>query len=155
MTLPLDLPEITVPAAHTPMGLVFVVHGEPIPKGSTKAFVVKGRARVTNDNPRTRNWQALITDAALQAVGDEPPLTGPVHIGLHFTLPRPKTVKRTHPTVKPDLDKLARAALDALTGTVFTDDAQVLHLTATKDYLGAPGALPRTGVRIETTPVLP
>jgi Holliday junction resolvase RusA-like endonuclease len=154
LDLDLDLPQAPLPVAHSPLGLVFTVWGEPIPKGSTKAFVVKGRARVTNDNPRTRNWQALITDAAIQIVADEPPLAGAVHIALHFTLPRPKSVKRRFPTVKPDIDKLARAALDSLTGSVFVDDAQVLKLDASKDYLGMPGALPRAGVCIEVTPVL-
>jgi crossover junction endodeoxyribonuclease RusA len=152
LALDLDLPEtVTAPPA---IGLTFVVWGEPIPKGSTKAFVVKGRARVTNDNPRTRNWQALITDAAQLHVGDEPPLTGPLEVTLRFTLPRPKTVKRPHPIVKPDIDKLARAGLDALTGCVFLDDAQVLSLSAGKVYVGHPSALRQPGLVVEVVPVL-
>ncbi len=42
-----------------------------------------------------------------------------------------------HPTSKPDLLKLARAAEDALTGLVWADDAQVVEMTLTERY-GAP-----------------
>ena len=37
-------------------------------------------------------------------------------------------------TTMPDIDKLARCALDALTGIVFRDDAQIVDLHATKRY---------------------
>ena len=35
-----------------------------------------------------------------------------------------------------DIDKLCRGVLDALTGVVFADDAQVVRLTAGKNYGG-------------------
>ena len=50
---------------------------------------------------------------------------------------RPKTVKvrkRPLPIVKPDLDKLVRSVLDALSGVVFADDAQVTGLLTVKRY---------------------
>jgi Holliday junction resolvase RusA-like endonuclease len=47
---------------------------------------------------------------------------------------------RRYPTTKPDLDKLARAVLDALTGVYYLDDAQVVSLDLQKAYThGAPG----------------
>ena len=39
-----------------------------------------------------------------------------------------------HMAVMPDLDKLARCSLDALSGVVFKDDAQVVVLTLRKCY---------------------
>ena len=39
---------------------------------------------------------------------------------------------------RPDLDKLQRAVLDALTGVLFSDDGQVVQLAAVKQY-GQPG----------------
>ena len=39
-----------------------------------------------------------------------------------------------HPTVKPDVDKLSRSVLDALTGIVWVDDAQVVDKTVRKRY---------------------
>lgn len=58
-----------------------------------------------------------------------------------FALPRPRSrPKRDHwPDRRPDLDKLGRALLDALTGIVFLDDAQVVALDPTKEYAGMPG----------------
>jgi Holliday junction resolvase RusA-like endonuclease len=60
---------------------------------------------------------------------------GVYDVYLQFFLPKPKTVKRTHPNVRcGDIDKLCRAVLDALTASVFADDSQVCRLTATKEY---------------------
>src|SRR5206468_58994 len=69
--------------------------------------------------------------------------TGPVDVGLYFYFPRPKSHYRTgrnshllkdpateYKPSKPDLDKLVRAALDAITqsGRIWRDDAQVAGL---------------------------
>ena len=57
-------------------------------------------------------------------------------IDLRFILPRPKSTPKRKPTPpaikRPDIDKLARAILDALTGIWFTDDSTVIDLRATK-----------------------
>ena len=90
-----------------------------------------GRARIRR---RPRRHQAdLIRDA--------------VEVELGFFFARPKahfgsgrnagTVLASaprHMTVMPDVDKLARAALDALTGIVFKDDSQINRLIAVKGY---------------------
>ena len=110
----------------------FVVHGKPETKGSTRAFVVKGRAVIVNDNPRAKAWQKLVTLAAQW--GADTKLTGPVRIALRFQLAKPKSAKRAEPSVRPDLDKLVRCALDGMTGVVFDDDSQVVELKATKVY---------------------
>lgn len=62
-------------------------------------------------------------------------MAGPVSVRLDFVMPRPKSAPRrfTPPAVKrPDIDKLSRAVLDALTGICWHDDSQVIALTATK-----------------------
>ena len=64
---------------------------------------------------------------------------GPVAMTLDFEVKKPRTVKRDYPTVPPDLDKLIRAVLDALTGIAYHDDAQVVHLITTKIYSENPG----------------
>lgn len=59
----------------------------------------------------------------------------PVSVRITFFIPHPKTVKRHMPTVPPDIDKLCRAVLDALTDAgVWADDSQVVDLGATKVY---------------------
>jgi crossover junction endodeoxyribonuclease RusA len=127
----------------------FWVEGKPETKGSTRAFVVGGRARITNDNPRAKGWAALVTRAARQAMSGSAPLDGAVKVRLLFAMPRPAAHWRTRggkptqdakanapdvPTTRPDVDKLVRCALDALTGVVFRDDTQVVELYAQKFY---------------------
>lgn len=68
------------------------------------------------------------------------PLAGPVEVSVLFFMPRPKGTKRTSPYVRPDIDKLARAVLDGLTGAAFEDDGQVTRLILEKEY-GQPGCV--------------
>ena len=56
-------------------------------------------------------------------------------VSLSFLLPKPRTVSRAQPNVKPDIDKLCRSTLDALTvGKAIDDDARIIQLTASKTY---------------------
>jgi len=62
-------------------------------------------------------------------------MLGAIAVVIEFYLHKPKSVKREKPTVKPDLDKMVRSVLDALTSAhVWNDDAQVLTLVAHKMY---------------------
>lgn len=38
------------------------------------------------------------------------------------------------PTVKPDIDNVLKAVLDAMNGVVYADDKQVFEVTVTKQY---------------------
>lgn len=72
---------------------------------------------------------------AHQAMNHQPLITDAADVNIEFVLPRPmSTPKRSTPPAikKPDLDKLARAILDALTHTVIADDSQVVNLRASK-----------------------
>lgn len=120
--------------------LCFQVEGDPIPQGSARAFVVKGRAVVTSDNPRLKAWRNLVAAAASAArieQGWPAKVDHPLVVSIVFVLPRPKTVKRERPTgaKEGDIDKLARAVLDALTeGEVVVDDSRVVRVVAEKVY---------------------
>ncbi|MEW6726890.1 MAG: RusA family crossover junction endodeoxyribonuclease [Bacillota bacterium] len=119
----------------------FTVYGIPQPKGSTRSFVKDGKVITTSDNPRLKDWHHLVAWAAQE---HKPPalMQGPVMVTLMFTLARPKSVspkKRPLPVVKPDLDKLIRAVLDALKGTFYADDGQVCALNVFKRYGDEPG----------------
>jgi Holliday junction resolvase RusA-like endonuclease len=116
--------------------LAFQVFGDPIPQGSKRAFVVKNRAVVVDDNKATlRSWRSAVIDAARAELNGEGPELGPVRITLMFFLRRPQRPKAGVPIVKPDVDKLARAVLDGMTDAgVFRDDSQVTTLTARKRY---------------------
>lgn len=71
------------------------------------------------------------------AVGDGViPRGHPVEVDIRFYLPRPASLaKKLAAMVKrPDIDKLGRAILDALTDVVFEDDSQVVDLFLRKRY---------------------
>jgi Holliday junction resolvase RusA-like endonuclease len=91
-----------------------------------------------------KSWAAAVREAALDACTTT--LEGkPVEVTIFFWLPRPKSVKRTQPMVKPDIDKLARCTLDALIGVAFDDDSRICDLRLSKYYAIAGGE----GARIE------
>ena len=134
-------------------GLVeFVVPGIPAPKGSLRAFMRKGgRFPVTiDDNAKTKPWMSVVALKAHESGCRATQL--PVSVELRFYVPRPKghfgskgLVRQSSPTLpsrKPDIDKLSRAVLDALTGIAYQDDAQVAVLEARKVYADVydPGA---------------
>jgi crossover junction endodeoxyribonuclease RusA len=85
---------------------------------------------------RLRPWRATVAAAVKAAVGDRMPFPdGPVTVTLEFVMPRPvSTPKRSTPPAirRPDIDKLARAVLDGITGTAIFDDSQVTLLIAYK-----------------------
>ena len=96
---------------------------------------LKGYRGYATHTSASKQWEA---EVRRQLEFTDGVLTGPVEVLLHFELARPKSARRLLPSTKPDLDKLARAVLDALTGVVFKDDAQVVDLRVTKRY-GTPG----------------
>jgi crossover junction endodeoxyribonuclease RusA len=119
--------------------LTFTVFGVPQPQGSAKAFMPKG-ARfpiVTSDNPQLKGWRQLVAESASRALsGHGVFIAGPIRVCADFYLPRPKSLAkkdRAHMT-RPDVDKCARAILDALTKVIWHDDAQVVQLKVTKAY---------------------
>lgn len=122
-----------------------VVHGKPVTQGSKRAFVApNGRpVMVENGGARLKTWRGAIADAA----GDQLPagglITDPVRIVIGFGIVRPKKPVHRLPTGRNhgDVDKLSRAVLDALTGTLLGDDGQVVDLWAAKDYSDPPGAV--------------
>ncbi|HXF73588.1 MAG TPA: RusA family crossover junction endodeoxyribonuclease, partial [Actinomycetota bacterium] len=70
-----------------------------------------------------------------------------LHVEATFYLRRPKRGAPIYPVRRPDLDKLTRGLLDALTAaSVFGDDAQVVDLIVRKRY----AAEPRVEVSVET-----
>jgi crossover junction endodeoxyribonuclease RusA len=129
----------------------FTVYGTPVPQGSKRAF----QNRVVDINAAAvRSWRRDVAAAAAEAMGGAAPLSEPLQVRIMFFLPRPKAhygtgknegvLKRSAPVApatKPDIDKLTRAVLDALTGVVFRDDAQVAGLSCSKLFADHPYTL--------------
>lgn len=119
----------------TVTSVAFDVAGIPVPQGSMKGFARGNRAILTSDNERLKPWRTAVTCAAADARGPHNLMVEAVEITMHFRLPVPKTApkrKRLAAVKRPDLDKLTRAVLDALTGVLFADDSQVVRLVAEK-----------------------
>ena len=123
------------------------VHGRPQQQGSSKAFVVrdrrtgKPRAIVTSDNrTELQAWREAVRTESQTAAIDEGGYrdTGPVGLRITWRLPRPKRARAGElPATRPDIDKLERAILDALTGTWYRDDGQVTDVEKRKRYAAA------------------
>lgn len=131
------------------MTIAFTVPGKPAPQGSHKAYKRPWMRFpvVTDDNPRTKPWRALVSMVASQHRPDTL-ITGPVKLTARFYFSRPKTVRRVEHTVPPDCSKLVRAAEDSLKGIVWRDDAQVVELDAKKLY----GDPPRAEITVQELP---
>jgi len=70
-------------------------------------------------------------------------LDGPLRVWLHFTLLRPKSLKKTvlQHTTRPDCDNLGKAIADALKGIIYRDDALIVDKRVTKRYGEPPGVM--------------
>lgn len=154
-----------VRAALAAPGLVvsFFAPGVPATKGSTRSFVSPAGKLVTkNDNPRGKPWQGVVAVAAMQAGVRQGDPDASVEVRMTFFLERPRghfrsggTLKGAAPRApakKPDIDKLVRCVLDALTGIAYADDARVTALVARKAWTDDPGTNGQQGVLVVIGP---
>jgi crossover junction endodeoxyribonuclease RusA len=100
----------------------FTVPGVPVPKARPR--IGNGRAYTPK---RTKAHELAVWAYARQA--GVKPITGPVTVWCEFHLPTPE---------RADADNLAKAVLDALNGTAYADDRQVMELNVRK-HRCAPG----------------
>lgn len=122
--------------------LTVEVQGRPRPQGSKTVR----RGRALEANPHSRSWRELVAMAARRGAEDKDcdPFTGPVLVHAVFRFARPRTgspLRRAVPytSATPDLDKLLRAALDALqVAGVLCNDCQVVAVSSTKKYVDTP-----------------
>jgi Holliday junction resolvase RusA-like endonuclease len=122
--------------------LLVTVAGTPAPQGSKTAISVGGKARLieaggTAGRAKHKAWRAAVTDAAIaarQRTGHEMwERPTPIQVSALFIFPMPASRTRADRdrgwcwrTVTPDIDKVVRSTLDALTvAQVWEDDAQV------------------------------
>jgi crossover junction endodeoxyribonuclease RusA len=120
--------------------VIFTVLGlTPAPQGSKRHV---GKGRMIESSAKVKPWREAVRSEALAtglAISAEP-----IYLHLLFRFRRPQghrnakgELKASAPktvVTRPDLDKLCRSTLDALTGTLFHDDAQVAFLVASKEY---------------------
>ncbi|WP_282580317.1 RusA family crossover junction endodeoxyribonuclease [Nocardioides sp. InS609-2] len=140
--------------------IAFICHGTPITQGSK----TRNRYGMHDDNAKVlKPWRKKVREHAEDATRYVDPFTGPVQVWIRFTFDRPRSHYRTgrnahllrtgaprFPTFKNDIDKLQRAAFDAMTDAkVWLDDGQVVDVRAHKFYADEHElALPRAGVAV-------
>lgn len=124
----------------------FFVPGKPAPQGSKKHV---GRGILVEASKELGPWRERVALAACDQT--EKIIAKPDEVGvtLRFILPRPASApktKRALASKRPDLDKLVRAILDAITNVIVEDDSQVVCIGAFK-RIADPGEQP--GVQVE------
>lgn len=136
--------------------IAFFVTGDPKTQGSMRVRVDgQGHPFVTPDNSKDlKVWRKAVADTARFVSGYGTTIDEPLRVILTFYLPKPKSrpKKDRFADRKPDLDKLVRAVLDALSkdAPLIREDSRVVSIMATKVFAeeGAP-----TGVHVTLEPV--
>lgn len=112
----------------------FVVDAEPRSQGSMTAVYNRQLkvARVRHNNaPALSLWRSLIRERAHMAKAEK--WEGPIGIRISFGIKAPQAAGHGYPK-RPDLDKLIRGVLDALTDVCYVDDSQVISIEAEKVF---------------------
>jgi Holliday junction resolvase RusA-like endonuclease len=107
-------------------------------KGSTVSFrdPRSGTIRTKTDCKHGKSFTSAVRWAAREAGVTRIPKGRGVSVSVMYSFARPKGKdrRRVDPCVRPDVDKLCRALLDALTGVAYDDDGQVVALSVRKIY---------------------
>jgi len=131
--------------------IIIEVPGKPISQGSLTTFRSKSTGRMISPNPKNlTDWRGKIAFFAMQEMRESELYMAekgtPVVVSATFVFERPKNHYRTgkysdvlkpsapdayYHTQAPDLDKLIRAVLDALSGVAYHDDSQVFCIART------------------------
>lgn len=104
---------------------------EPVPKGRPRI----GRGGIVYTPAKTRLFERSLR-GLLKSQWAAKPIEGPLEVIITCCLARPKSATRFWPTVRPDVDNLAKSILDAIQGEdgLFLDDSQICSLTCRKVY---------------------
>lgn len=121
----------------------FVVHTKAAPQGSKRSL---GNGILIESSKRVKPFRADVREGAMQVWTEDWPMDAPMRASYAFHFRRPQShfttkgalTKRAplHATGRNlgDIEKLARAVSDALSGVLFHDDSQVVELRLDKRY---------------------
>lgn len=121
------------------MAVSLTIPGIPIPKGRPRFT----RSGFTYTPEKTRKYEKMVADIARKNMSGKPPLDCPIKVLAVAYMPIPRMSARKTadavagyilPAKKPDIDNLAKAALDACNGIVWRDDALICSLLVKKRY---------------------
>jgi len=128
--------------------VTFKVDANPVGKQRAR-YVKRGNFVQAYTPEKTRTYEALIKDAAKQAMGVSEPLETPVSLYLYIRVPIPvsATKKRLKaisdgtekPIKKPDASNILKSVEDGMNSVVYKDDSQIVNIHVTKVYSSLPG----------------
>jgi Holliday junction resolvase RusA-like endonuclease len=128
----LNIEPFHMPADEVVDPVTISLAGVPQGKGRARAFL-RGNHIGHYTPEKTRTYEGMIRSAAMDTIGNNPPLECPVEFVMRAIFPVPTSwsgKKRDRaltgeikPGKKPDLDNIAKAWNDALNGVVYRDDS--------------------------------
>jgi len=109
----------------------------------------KGVTLFTYTPEKTRTYETLIRDAAIEAMGSSEPLETPVTLYLYIRIPIPKSYSKKRvegclnglekPIRKPDGSNILKSVEDGMNSVVYKDDSQIVNIHVTKVYSSEAG----------------
>lgn len=122
----------------------FFIPAQPAPGGSKRYVGHRaGRPLLIDDAKGNAEWKRIVAIYGTKRMAQLGlhPLDCALEVTFIFAVPRPASVTRHLPTVKPDVLKLARSTEDALTGVVWTDDSRITDEHLRKFYADCPASV--------------
>ena len=123
--------------------VTFKVDANPVGKQRAR-YVKRGNFVQAYTPEKTRTYETLIRDAAIEAMGTSEPLETPVTLYLYIRVPIPKSHSKKkveaclngldQPIKKPDASNILKSVEDGMNGIVYKDDSQIINLHVTKVY---------------------
>ena len=123
--------------------VTFKVDANPVGKQRAR-YVKRGNFVQTYTPEKTRTYETLIRDAAIEAMGTSEPLETPVTLYLYIRVPIPKSYSKKkleaclngmdQPIKKPDASNILKSVEDGMNEIVYKDDSQIINLHVTKVY---------------------
>ena len=111
----------------------FSITGDPASQGSHA--IMQGRIVQVNSKKHKAWRTAIVNEVIATLPADWEPIDGPCELIVNFYMAKPASVKRSSPSVAPDLEKLVRSVGDALAiAGVYTDDSRIVRISARKLY---------------------
>ena len=128
--------------------VTFKVDADPVGKQRAR-YAKRGNFVQTYTPDKTRNYESLIKEAAIEAMGSSEPLETPVTLYLYIRAPIPKSLPKKRieaclnglekPIKKPDASNVLKSVEDAMNGVVYKDDSQIVNIHVTKVYSSQSG----------------
>jgi len=128
--------------------VTFKVDANPVGKQRAR-YARRGNFISTYTPEKTRTYETLIKDAAIEAMGASEPLETPVSLYLYIRAPIPKSYSKKKiadclngfekPIKKPDASNVLKSVEDAMNGVVYKDDTQIVNIHVTKVYSSQSG----------------